>query len=229
MLASRPESGSEPRVLALRPGSGVGAPGVRELRPESVLERRVLAPHREPRRTREQSRSALNAEAARSSRPRFAVARQNKRGAKKLDTIPVNEMGELAVTKEASDDANHDSDNENGCSLLAVGLLADGVFNGGMLTKDAQAIIGRPLTPDELRRRCPPDDAAGDPPNGDLRCHLAGGLHHGCYGGGDSASVRGDLLSAFRHSVCGRASRLKDGGALISNETGTQDALAGLA
>ena len=34
-----------------------------------------------------------------------------------------------------------------GCSLLAVGLLADGVFNGGMLTKDAQAIIGRPLTP----------------------------------------------------------------------------------
>ena len=34
-----------------------------------------------------------------------------------------------------------------GCSLLAVGLLADGVFNGGMLTKDAQAMIGRPLTP----------------------------------------------------------------------------------
>jgi hypothetical protein len=34
-----------------------------------------------------------------------------------------------------------------GCSLLAVGLLADGVFNGGMFTKEAQAIIGRPLTP----------------------------------------------------------------------------------
>ena len=34
-----------------------------------------------------------------------------------------------------------------GCSLFVVGLLADGVFNGGMLTKEAQAIIGRPLTP----------------------------------------------------------------------------------
>jgi hypothetical protein len=33
------------------------------------------------------------------------------------------------------------------CSLFAVGLLADGVFNGGMLTKEAQAIIGRPMTP----------------------------------------------------------------------------------
>jgi hypothetical protein len=34
-----------------------------------------------------------------------------------------------------------------GCSLFVVGLLADGVFNSGMLTKEAQAIIGRPLTP----------------------------------------------------------------------------------
>jgi hypothetical protein len=34
-----------------------------------------------------------------------------------------------------------------GCSLFAVGLLADGVFNGRMLTKEAQAIIGRPMTP----------------------------------------------------------------------------------
>ena len=34
-----------------------------------------------------------------------------------------------------------------GCSLFAVGLIADGVFNGGLLTKEAQAIIGRPLTP----------------------------------------------------------------------------------
>jgi hypothetical protein len=34
-----------------------------------------------------------------------------------------------------------------GSSLFAVGLLADGVFNGGMLTKEAQAIIGRPMTP----------------------------------------------------------------------------------
>jgi hypothetical protein len=33
------------------------------------------------------------------------------------------------------------------CSLFAMGMLADGVFNGGMLTKEAQAIIGRPLTP----------------------------------------------------------------------------------
>ena len=34
-----------------------------------------------------------------------------------------------------------------GCSLVAVGLIADDVFNGGLLTKEAQAIIGRPLTP----------------------------------------------------------------------------------
>ena len=34
-----------------------------------------------------------------------------------------------------------------GCSLFAVGLITDGVFNGGLLTKEAQAIIGRPLTP----------------------------------------------------------------------------------
>jgi hypothetical protein len=34
-----------------------------------------------------------------------------------------------------------------GSSLFAVGLLADDVFNGGMLTKEAQAIIGRPMTP----------------------------------------------------------------------------------
>ena len=34
-----------------------------------------------------------------------------------------------------------------GTSLFAVGLLADGVFNGGLLTQEAQALIGRPLTP----------------------------------------------------------------------------------
>jgi len=34
-----------------------------------------------------------------------------------------------------------------GCGLFTVGLLADGVFNGGMLTKEAYAIRGRPLTP----------------------------------------------------------------------------------
>jgi len=33
------------------------------------------------------------------------------------------------------------------CSLFAVQLLADGVFNGGIYTKEAHAIIGRPLTP----------------------------------------------------------------------------------
>lgn len=32
-------------------------------------------------------------------------------------------------------------------TLLATGLLTDGVFNGGILIKDAQARVGRPLTP----------------------------------------------------------------------------------
>jgi hypothetical protein len=31
--------------------------------------------------------------------------------------------------------------------LLTIGLLTDGVFNGGIFTKEALAIIGRPLTP----------------------------------------------------------------------------------
>ena len=44
VLVLRPESGLEPRVLVLLPGSGWGRL-VWELRPESVLERRVLAPH----------------------------------------------------------------------------------------------------------------------------------------------------------------------------------------
>jgi hypothetical protein len=32
-------------------------------------------------------------------------------------------------------------------SLLTTGLLTDGVFNTGMFVKEAQARIGRPLTP----------------------------------------------------------------------------------
>ena len=32
-------------------------------------------------------------------------------------------------------------------SLIAAGLLADGVFHGGVVIGDAQARIGRPLTP----------------------------------------------------------------------------------
>ncbi len=33
------------------------------------------------------------------------------------------------------------------CSLLVAGTAVDGLFNNGMLIKEAQARIGRPLTP----------------------------------------------------------------------------------
>ncbi len=32
-------------------------------------------------------------------------------------------------------------------TMLTAGLLTEGVFTGGMLIKEAQAIVGRPLTP----------------------------------------------------------------------------------
>jgi hypothetical protein len=32
-------------------------------------------------------------------------------------------------------------------ALLTAGLLTDGVFNGGMLIKEAKAVVGRPMTP----------------------------------------------------------------------------------
>ena len=34
-----------------------------------------------------------------------------------------------------------------GCILLAAGALGDGLFSSGILLKEAQARIGRPLTP----------------------------------------------------------------------------------
>ena len=34
-----------------------------------------------------------------------------------------------------------------GCILLAAGALGDGLFSSGILIKEAQARIGRPLTP----------------------------------------------------------------------------------
>ena len=63
-------------------------------------------------------------------------------------------------------------------ALLAVGTVADGLFNSGLMTQRATAIVGRPATP---RQRCrsrpthyPPGDSAID----HLRGQSAGELFH---------------------------------------------------